>query len=539
MSVQELSLLHRRYIDLSDRFKAAWTFHQFLQGIHKVFSDADVGRDAIDFQTVYANLKSVSQNLNASATKPLREQLERVEAELARKIERLLVEDSRVSPGLLRQFFQRVANYNDKILLQLLKFFVYNEGSQGWDQDRVDKVDFLLTKLAEEVAQLERDPIERSETRLGDILHSLWALLHAGLVSDDKVTHRLGEVTGLRTEMASVRDLDDLNDRRLVTRFRELKHGLGKTYLEPQLAQAIVEANRSFREAIQRLYRIEEQRIHAEFNEVFQLERDADLDPELEKDLGRFRSEMEKFERHLEESNLRLEDVASLRQQVRSLLPRLRRSAAQRTGAHAALEMPKTEEAAPSPSPAPAAAERPAKESVEGRRPAPATAGERFALHGAFAEFLANDFRHLLDVLQSSDSHASPRAVAVTPEAQRLRLQPREVVAFRRLQEDGSCDEELERFLLECAAVRARITREAEEIVSSVGDASSNGQRELIAEARRTTRLADSFQCRLEHYVHQALEAGDGGEAKTLQFLRMRLMRDYTGLFLLTARSED
>lgn len=552
MSVQELSLLHRRYIDLSDRFKAAWTFHQFLQGIHKVFNEAEIGRDAIDFQTVYASLKSVSQNLNASATKQLRDQLDRVEGELRRKIDRLLVEDSRVSPGLLRQFFQRVGSYNDKILLQLLKFFVYNGGKEDWGHDRVDKVDFLLTKLAEQVAQLERDPIERSETRLGDILHSLWALLHVGLIEDDEVTRRLGQVTALRTEMGVVEDLDDLNERELVARFRELKHELGKVYLEPQLAQAIVEANATFRETIQRLYRIEEQRIHSEFNEVFLLERDADLDPQLEEDLGRFRSEMERFERRLEESNLRLEDVASLRQQVRSLLPRLRRSAAKRTGVQEAIELPEQRapraraRPAPEPGPAPTLAKKedgatPATKEA-GATPAPsrepAPSAGRFSFRSAFGELLAGELRRLLEVLEASDRQASPRAVAVTPEAQRLRVQAREVVAFRRLRNNESCDEELERFLLECAAVRIRITREAEEMVSGV-DRDVNGHRELVAEAKRTNRLADSFQCRLEHHVHQALEDGDGVEAKALQFLRMRLLRDYAGLFLLTAASEE
>ena len=34
-TVQELSVLHRRYADISHRFRAAWTFHQFLQSLGK------------------------------------------------------------------------------------------------------------------------------------------------------------------------------------------------------------------------------------------------------------------------------------------------------------------------------------------------------------------------------------------------------------------------------------------------------------------------------------------------------------------------
>jgi len=34
-TVQELSVLHRRYADISHRFRAGWTFHQFLQSLGK------------------------------------------------------------------------------------------------------------------------------------------------------------------------------------------------------------------------------------------------------------------------------------------------------------------------------------------------------------------------------------------------------------------------------------------------------------------------------------------------------------------------
>ena len=66
MTVQELTVVHQRYIDLSDRFRAAWTFHQFLQGLQKIFLESAPGRYPADFQGLYNTLKDVSQNLNAS-----------------------------------------------------------------------------------------------------------------------------------------------------------------------------------------------------------------------------------------------------------------------------------------------------------------------------------------------------------------------------------------------------------------------------------------------------------------------------------------
>ena len=57
MTVQELSKLHRAYIDLSDRFKAAWTFHQFVEGIRKVFPGAELSAGDLKFQPIYEDLK--------------------------------------------------------------------------------------------------------------------------------------------------------------------------------------------------------------------------------------------------------------------------------------------------------------------------------------------------------------------------------------------------------------------------------------------------------------------------------------------------
>ena len=37
MSVTEIGLLHGRFVRLSDRFKAIWTYHQFAAGVFKNF----------------------------------------------------------------------------------------------------------------------------------------------------------------------------------------------------------------------------------------------------------------------------------------------------------------------------------------------------------------------------------------------------------------------------------------------------------------------------------------------------------------------
>ena len=75
-TVQELSVLHRRYADISHRFRAGWTFHQFLQSLGKTLSSAWRTISPRDFQDLYTGLKEISQNLNASESERMRHRLD-------------------------------------------------------------------------------------------------------------------------------------------------------------------------------------------------------------------------------------------------------------------------------------------------------------------------------------------------------------------------------------------------------------------------------------------------------------------------------
>ena len=180
MSVQELSSLHKRYVDLSDRFRAAWTFHQFLQGLQKIALDetivATANRYPADFQGVYGALKEISNSLNASATARLRGQIDSVARMLSAVTGSLLDEDSKISPALLRQFFQRVKGYDEKILVQLVKFYIFAQDGGAWPHDRLDKADFLLTRLAEEGTSASG---VRDRNRLREVVQGLWPLFPA------------------------------------------------------------------------------------------------------------------------------------------------------------------------------------------------------------------------------------------------------------------------------------------------------------------------------------------------------------------------
>jgi len=77
-TVQELSVLHRRYADISHRFRAGWTFHQFLQSLGKTLLQRVEDQHSTEFQNLYTGLKEISQSLNASESEKIRHRLEAI-----------------------------------------------------------------------------------------------------------------------------------------------------------------------------------------------------------------------------------------------------------------------------------------------------------------------------------------------------------------------------------------------------------------------------------------------------------------------------
>src|SRR4051794_1029931 len=229
-TVQELSVLHRRYADTSHRFRASWTFHQFLQSLGKTLLQRVEDPHSTEFQDLYTGLKEISQSLNASESEKIRHRLEAIDRRLTELIAALDAEDIKVTPDLLRQFFRRVKNYDEKILTQLVRFYLYAHITGPWPTERLDKIDFLLARLSEEVDDRSGELVLRDHHRLTEIFQGIWAQLGEAPPGDQLIEERRAAIDGVRHEMGGVESLDALNDSGLIRRYREVKHGLGNAY---------------------------------------------------------------------------------------------------------------------------------------------------------------------------------------------------------------------------------------------------------------------------------------------------------------------
>jgi hypothetical protein len=144
--------------------------------------------------------------------------------------------------------------------------------------------------------------------------------------------------------------------------------------------------------------------------------------------------------------------------------------------------------------------------------------------------------QEIIAALDSTDSQDDPKAVALARDIYHLRLEPREIVAYRRIHVSHSGDIETETFLLEAAALRLRINQEAGEIAELLDETAVTKDAPVFERARATTRAADAVVQRFSSVIDVAVQDGNFIEAQQLQLLRMRLIRDYSGLWLLVNR---
>jgi hypothetical protein len=318
-------------------------------------------------------------------------------------------------------------------------------------------------------------------------------------------------IAALRSELTRSESVDELHDTKVVPRYREFKHELGRLFFDPQLLPELLAANIDLKNHVHRLYKRDEQRIIAEYQEVFELERDVPMDRELSSELSDFRDVVERFEQQLAGGNVKIEDVATLRNRVRSLVPKLR-----------------TEPEAPTPT-------------VPPREVRQFLAEEHGVVHkvdfgppDSLSQYLESHLARVVEALDDTNSAQDAKRVALQPEVFGLGIRPREVVAYRRLYgNDPKCDRELEWLVLRAAAIRVRIEREVEEIKGILDDSAISRDAPIFREARVTCLHADRLLRRFDHEIEHRVQEEDAEEARSLLGLKMRLLRGFSGLWLM------
>jgi len=512
MSVAEIGVLHGRYVRLTDRFKAVWTYHQFASAVFKNFLAMPLPY-TIDFQAAYDRIKAVSTMLNAAQAAAATSAMDLCDLALARASEPLLRADDQIAAPILRRFFEKLKKQDETIVQNLIKFYLYSDAVEG---DRRDKLDFLFTRIGEDFMADRGEYWSRESLEFRERIIALVTLLRTEEAPPEEVVRVIKSIRALRDQIQAAARIEELTDRNLLRNARQFKHRLGDFYFHPDVLLAIVELNVSTKNKFLRLYHEDESRIVEDSQKLLEhgdaIERNfGDTNPELLQEIARFRSAKEQFDRSRASSNVKHDTITRLKQSMTSILAQLDRG----------LGGDETETTADLPPAFFTEAEQ--EQRVGGRF------GHDPILHA-----------HLMRIavgVDPLDPLLMPEELADSAPARELRLEPWEIAAYQKLFDlrpaEGNDDgDELWMLYVRAAALRMKIDEEATMLAASraAGVGPESG---ILGKAKESLDCAKELDEEFNTLLHEAVYYTNARILHQLYRSRFRLLRGFSGLWLI------
>ena len=481
MSVEKLQLLHEDYIRLTERFKALWTFHQFLRGICKTF-EAPGPEYGTDFNALYEEVKAAGVELSTGTPEAVDRLLRELFARLDAVAGELRETDRRISPSLVRRFFDKIRPQDEKIAFYLLRFYF---AQSDVDEDLIDKVDFLAT-----VAATGRPEPDATASRPRSAIRQLFESVTAASVWPRIETGMTPAIVRAFDELASdvtqAREFEQLLSERLLNNARTMKRRVATGLADPDILTAVAWCNLTTRSVFHRLYEKEERRMDEATGRIADLERELtrggdDVAPPLE--FKRFRESRVRFDRLSMERNLRAQQIMELKLAIGDVLDKFDISGLEAEDIDEALELVE---------------EVDASSEDEG--------------------FWGPCIDRILVPVQRAAGGSGP---GLAP----LKLETWELSAARSTVENGEPPTEADRALLRAAALRFR----AEELVEELRQSGDAAPADVIRAARGTLARCEVIEDELSQ---MAAESRGFDEARSWNRTRHRLTAASAALWL-------
>lgn len=517
MSVTEIGALHGRYVRLSDRFKSIWTYHQFAAGTYKNLLETSLPY-SIDFQGIYDGIKHISGMLNSSQTGEAGDALTIHDRTLDRATATILKADDRISPSILRRFFEKLKRQDESIIHFLIKFYLYADAVEG---DRRDKLDFLFTRIGEDYMANRGEYFSRESLEFREKIIALVSILRIAAPPQEEIVGVIRAIRSMRDEIQASEQFEDLTSRNLLQNARTFKHRVGDLYFHPDVLLAIVELNVSTKNRFLRLYHAEEHRIVEDSEKLLEhgasIERNfGDTNPELLEEIARFREYKGKFDELRAQSNVKHDAVARLKSSMSNILAQLDRGLAG------------GEEEEPE--------ELPPDLFLAEQQVANMTV--RFGREDLLLHFLIR----IATAIEAADPLLTADALVDAPTVRELRLEPWEAGAYQKLFERREPDadednDDLWMLYLRAAALRVKVDEEAT-IMATAMAAGVRPEDELLSKAKASLDLAKELDELFGEFLHEAAYYSKPHILHQLYRSRFRLLRGFSGLWLIYDRQQ-
>ncbi|HSN69708.1 MAG TPA: hypothetical protein VLV48_10710 [Thermoanaerobaculia bacterium] len=508
MSVAEIGLLHARYVRLSDKFKAAWTYHQFASGVFKNLLQGELPY-RVDFQALYDEIRRASDVIQSAASTSAGPMMDRADQQLQRAFPELLRADQAISASVLRRFFDGLKRQDEKILFNIIKFYLY--AGLGTSGDERDKLDFLFTRVGEDFVEERGEYSPKDTLELRKQFQGLVGVRPSPVASQDEMIRMIKAIRSVREEIQNVETFEQLTQADLLGRARAVKESLGEHFLLPDVLLAVVECNITAKNKFSRLYADEEKGILEESSRLLANE-DAiargfgESNPDLLQEMERFKQAKQQFDDSRARHDVKHVVITRLKASMNNILAQLDRG----------LE-PSADETEEVPDAFLLEIERADSVSrIFGDDP-----------------FLAPYLGRIVQALEPLDQTASLEKLAQTGPAAALRLEPWEIGAFQKLYFGRGESDQDEVFLLymRAAALRTRIEEQATRL--SGHGTGSPPDAAFLGAVKASLDSAKQLDLQFKDFLHEGVNLSNPRDLHRLYRSRLRLLRAFSGLWLI------
>lgn len=516
MPATDLHELNQRYVRAADRCRSQWTFYQFLQGVFKHLRATPCPVE-IDYPALFGELRALAERIGHPDNAGTVAEITRLSIRLDSQARQLHEIDAGIAPSLLRRFFDRLRNQDEKVILAIIKFYL---DQISLNEDSLDKIDILLTRLVE-IPREDGDSLTKEPHEIERIIQPLLQARPLVATPANEIDILLHALADIKTEVLACRRFTELVAGGALDRFRTLKRRLGENILHARLLPAVLETTIAIKNRFRELWREEEVNILDDTNRVREIQRQFDANPdiatpELREALDLFDTAHRRFEHGRQEETLRRDDALELRLSLNRILETFDAVETMRP-----LAAPPPDEST--------------DELLEGDAVAFA-AQQRVTLPVGADPLLQEYVSKIVFALELIGRDRAPAEIVRARELATLRLEPWEVEACLKVVDgvavSGSLDGERARHLLLAAALRIRMDEEAREI-DRLQRLGSDHLPDLLERASQSLQRAADVERRFAWFVDDALYRGETDNLEAIYRSRFRLMRAYSGLWLI------
>lgn len=508
MSVAEIGQLHSRYVRLSDRFKAAWTYNQFASGVYKNLLHDQIPY-SIDFQAIYDEIKRSCDVIQSSASTSAAPIMDACDRRIDVTMAELLRADARITASILRRFFEGLRRQDEKILFNIIKFYLY--AGTSTDTDSRDKLDFLFTRVGEDFVEERGEYSPKDTLELRKQFQGLVSVRAAQPPAQGEVIALIRSVREVREQIQQVSTFEELTNANLLHRAREVKQRLGEAFYHPDVLLAVVECNITAKNKFARLYQDEEQRILDDSRRLLDNEAAiargfGDSNPDLLAEMERFKEVKQEFDESRARRNVKHVVISRLKSSMNNILAQLDR------GLEPSGEV----------------------ESLSDDFLLEVQHAE--SVHRVFGEdpLLEPQLTRIVAALGPFEPRIPVEKIAADPAVDPLRLEPWEITAFQRLFSPDTTspeNEDLLQLYLRAAALRIKIDHEAQAL--SAVPHNSQPPADLLHGVKASLDRAKDLDLQFKESLQEGMSLSNSRALHRLYRSRLRLLRGFSGLWLI------